>query len=76
MSQKSDGAIFADSNIDSFVCSIALCEEDWHPSQCQHEALLAEVGLVVDGSVSDQAVLHVDIVLVAVSVTKQIFCSI
>ena len=40
-----DGALFADSNTDSFVRSIALFEKDWHPSQGQQEALLAEVTL-------------------------------
>ena len=38
---------FAYNNTDSFVHSIALFEEEWHPSQGQQEALLAEVALTL-----------------------------
>ena len=50
------------SNTDSLVCSIALFDKDWRQSQGQQEALLAEVALVVDGSVADETVVGVEIV--------------
>ena len=65
MLQECGGALFADSNTDSFLCSIAPFEEDWHPSQGQQEVLLAEVALVVDGSVADEAIVGIDIALVS-----------
>ena len=67
-SQKCDMAnYFADSNTGSFVSSIAPFEEDWCPSQGQQEALLAEVALVVDGSVAGEVVVGVDIASVSPS---------
>ena len=39
--------------------SIAQFEEDWHPSQGQQETLLAEVALVVDGPVADEAIVGI-----------------
>ena len=49
------------------MCSIAPFEEDWRPLQGQQEALLAEVALVVDGSVADEVIVGVDIVSVSSS---------
>ena len=72
-SQKSDGALFADNNTDSFVRSMAPFEEGWHPSQGQQQALLAEVALVVDGLVADEIIAGVDIVSVSSSGSQSRF---
>ena len=72
-SRMSDDALFADSNTDSFVLFIALCEKDWCPSQGQQEALLAEVALVVDGLVADGAEVGVGMVSVHSSGSQSTF---
>ena len=47
------------SNTDSFVPSIAPFERNWHPSQRQQKALLAEIALVVNGSVADEVTVSI-----------------
>ena len=73
--KKCDGTLFTDthSNTDSFVCSIAPFEEDWHLSQGQQEPLLVEVALVGDGFVADEALVGIDIVLVSGSRSQSRF---
>ena len=48
-------------------------EEDWHLSQDQQEALLAEVALVVDGSAADEVLVGVDIASISSSSSQSIF---
>ena len=47
--------------------------KDWHPSQGQQEAQLAEVALVINGSLADEAVVRVDVVLVSSSGSQSRF---
>ena len=53
-SQKYDCVLFC--NTVSFMCSITLFEKDCRPSQGQQEAVSAEVALVVNESVANEAV--------------------